>query len=103
LKEEKMGLFDIFRKKKINLYTGGDGSSMENTIIIRTTSTVDGVHAEYAYISQKHGVRNEDWEVVSQMLIDNTDGKRLDVINIKSSDGKSFSYYFNISEFFGKF
>jgi len=98
-----MSIFDFFNRKKKSLYSGGDGSSMEKAVIINAKSTMDGVPAEYDYISQKHGVRDEDWILVSQSLKKNSDGKAFDVINIELTEGTSFSYFFDISEFFGKF
>ena len=81
-------------------YEGGDGSSMKNAIVIKNAkNSRDGVAAEYAYIEKMHG---EDWERRMQAL-NAQKGRIYDVITIRiKSDNTTKTYYFDITEFFGK-
>ena len=83
-------------------YLGGDGSTIENAIIINAQSTIDGVVAEYQYISNKHGERNSDWKLKYQFLIKKND-RHFDAIVVKLKNGQELTYYFDISMFIGKF
>ena len=86
------------------VYEGGDGSSFENAIVIKNaTTTRDGIAAEYAYIEKKHGQRINDWKPMGQST-NMQNGRRYDVVTIQIiSDNTTISYFFNITEFFGKF
>jgi hypothetical protein len=104
-----MGLFDFFKKKNSTsynqvdnvTYSGGNGSTIENAIIINAQSSFIGIAAEYAYISKKHGERRSSWELELQSLIEK-DGKHFDALHIKLKNGQNLTYYFDISMFFGK-
>ncbi len=82
-------------------YTGGDGLVPERAVIISGCSHVEGVAAEYAYITKIHGQQSIDWEAESQTLIGHG-GKILDAIAVKTRNGGR-TYYFDTSGFFGKF
>ena len=86
------------------VYEGGDGSSLENAIIIRNaTTTRDGIAAEYAYIEKKHGQRFNEWKPMGQST-NTQNGSRYDVIIIQiTSDNTTIKYIFDITEFYGKF
>jgi len=106
-----MDLFRFFKGKKKNAasnsqvssvtYSGGDGSTIENAIIINAQSSFVGVAAEYDYISKKHGERKSSWELEFQSLIEK-DGKHFDALHIKLKNDQNLTYYFDISMFFGK-
>jgi hypothetical protein len=98
-----MGLFDFLKRKpKQPLYSGGDGKSIETAVVIGARSSMVGVSAEYEYVGARHGKRNVDWKLESQALI-NQDGKSYDVLKINLNDGESKTYYFDITQFYGKF
>ena len=101
-----MGFLDVFKKKSGQsggLYSGGKGGSIEDAILVNAETTVIGVHAEYEYVASKHGARGVDWELETQSLL-NHEGKYYDALHIKMmKDGEEFTYYFDISNFFGKF
>jgi hypothetical protein len=81
-------------------YTGGTGGSMEDAIIISgAKKQSDGLDAEYIFISQKYGVRNEGWKLVSQ-TITQEHGKVFDVLEIELlSNNDKLYYYFDVSSF----
>lgn len=85
-------------------YEGGDGKSIEKAIIIRNAeNSMDGIASEYAYIAKIHGEKFKDWKPVSQSLV-NKDDKKIDVINIEIiAKEEKLVYYFDITEFYGKF
>ncbi len=82
--------------------SGGDGSSIENAILIHTDKSMLGVYVEYAYLSEIHGEKNKKWELISQELIEHN-GKHYDVMHIKVFDlDREMKYYFDISNFYEK-
>lgn len=84
-------------------YAGGDGSSIENAILILNAgNSRNGIAAEYAYIEKIHGQKFKDWKVLEQStFIDN--GRRFDQFNIMLiGSNESITYYFDITEFYGK-
>ena len=85
-------------------YEGGDGKTVENAIIIKNAENErNGVAAEYAYIAKIHGEKFKDWKPVGQSTINN-DKKKIDLINVQIlQKNETVSYYFDISEFYGKF
>jgi hypothetical protein len=83
-------------------YSGGQGASMEDAVVIHADSSMVGVLAEYGYVTERHGRKGTDWVLEFQALIEH-EGKHFDCLHIKLTDGCRVSYYFDISEFFGKF
>lgn len=98
-----MGLFDLFKTKKHrSIYGGGNGESFDTAVIIHTSDTMIGVPAEYQYIIAKHGQKDIGWTLESQGVMEKN-GRNYDRIIIKLNNGESKSYYFDITQFFGKF
>jgi hypothetical protein len=85
-------------------YEGGDGKTVENAIVIKNAENErNGVAAEYAYIVKINGEKFKDWKPVGQSTI-NKDDKKIDLINIQLiQKNETISYYFDITEFYGKF
>ena len=84
------------------MYSGGDGGSVETAVVVGATDTLTGVKAEYEYVIGRHGRKDADWSVESQAVLEQG-GRHYDVLNIKLKTGESTSYYFDITQFFGKF
>jgi hypothetical protein len=98
-----MGLFHFFsRKRGQGMYSGGDGGSIETAVVINTASSLVGVPAEYQYVSDRHGQEDIEWSLESQTVMEQN-GKYYDVLKISLRSGESKSYYFDITQFFGKF
>lgn len=85
-------------------YEGGDGKTLETSIVIANAGDErTGVAAEYAYIAKQHGVKFTNWRPVGQSTSSNN-GKKFDVIDIITiPDSKKITYFFDITDFFGKF
>lgn len=85
-------------------YEGGDGKTLESAIVIKNAGNeMNGVAAEYEYIAKQHGVKFTNWRPVGQSTSSNN-GRQFDVINIITlADNVKITYYFDITEFFGKF
>ena len=93
------------QKKTGNIaYTGGDGTSIENAIIILgAKNSFEGIPAEYAYVGKLYGKRSVDWLFISQSLV-NKKGKSYDVLTIQKPPSKeNIILYFDITDFFGKY
>lgn len=80
-------------------YSGGDGTSMENAVVIQAANESAGVQAEYRWLDLHFpGYKNQD-----QSLLNGKGGKVYDVINFTMPDGSKHSVYFDISGYFGKY
>lgn len=85
-----------------NLFSGGDGTAEQKAVIIKATSSLVGIPAEYEFIEAKYGTKDIGWILQEQMQYDNN-SKNYDMIEIKLSNGTIKRYYFDITNFFGKF
>ena len=85
------------------VYVGGDGKSVENTIIIKDAENErNGIAAEYDYIAKKHGIKFVDWKPVGTSTFDEK-GKKYDKINVQIiTKNEIITFYFDITEFYGK-
>ena len=91
-----MGFFDLFKQVT---FSGGDGTSESNAVIVHTKSSLKGIPAEYSYIESKYGKRGLDWQLVEQTSLNSKSGKSLDLLTISLINGQKVSVYFDISEF----
>jgi len=84
-------------------YEGGDGKTLETSVIIKNAGNErNGIAAEYDYIAKKHGAKFTNWKPVGQSTSSNN-GKKFDVIDIITIPGnEKITYYFDITDFYGK-
>jgi|GEM_PF-3972863 len=83
--------------------TGGDGSSMENAVIINANSSGAGIAMEHAHLNRMLGRRGEDYTIEMQRPEFLPDGV-YDVFTVTLlKDGMKRDCWFNINSFFGKF
>jgi len=68
-----------------------DGSSFEQAVVVR------GVREEYSYVKQVC----PNCQFISQSLA-HENKKPYDILRFRTEDGRTVSYYFDISKFFGK-
>jgi hypothetical protein len=81
------------------MFQGGDGSSLENAVVILgATSESAGVDAEHTYLSHHF----PGSAVVRQALLHQV-GKVYDRLEIRTSTNTPTVVYFDITDFFGKF
>ncbi len=86
---------------ELSVYSGGDGSSYENAVVVNAASSSDRVAAEFEYISNIYGQSDSDWSMVKQTFC-MRDDKYYDVLTIRPADGDEKSIFFDITAFFGK-
>ncbi len=80
------------------VYEGGDGSSMENAVVIKNAkNSMEGIGAESQWIRQVH----PGWKKGNQALI-SRDARHYDRIQYTTPSGETKTIYFDITEFFGK-
>jgi hypothetical protein len=79
-------------------FSGGDGSSIEQAVVIHGATEGTGIRAEYDWIEVQH----PHFKRKGQALL-NEHGKIYDEVNVETAEGRPKSYYFDITEFFGKF
>jgi hypothetical protein len=84
-------------------YKGGDGSSMENAIIIvGPKNEKEVIMAVFDYISRRHGVKDEFWKIIMQGNF-RKDFKHYRQFSIKDfTNGNRFDYCFDVTAVFGK-
>jgi hypothetical protein len=101
--ENTMGLFNFSNQKnETSLYSGGDGTSIETAIVINTANSFLGIPAEFKYIVKKHGQRDINWTVHLQSVL-KKDGRSYDRLDIELIGGELKSYYFDITQFYGRY
>lgn len=85
-------------------YEGGNGTSVETAIIIKNAGNErNGIAAEYAYISKIHGQKFTTWKP-SGSSTNLMNGKKYDIISITILPrNEQKMYYFDITDFYGKF
>jgi len=77
-------------------FIGGDGSSMENAIIIRgAKNEKEGLAAEIDYISRKHGERDKFWKMKMQNNIRKNGTPYVEYVIEDYKNGNKTSYYFD--------
>ncbi len=82
-------------------YSGGNGSTKERAIkILNAKNSSDGISAEYYYIRKVEKKNGNSYTFVSQALI--MDSLVYDKLTVRVR-GKKKEYWFDITDFFGKF
>jgi hypothetical protein len=85
-------------RKRTIMFQGGDGSSLENAIVILgAISESAGVVAEHTYLSHHF----PGSAIVRQALLHQA-GKVFDRLEIRTSANASAIVYFDITDFFGR-
>jgi len=80
------------------IYEGGDGSSMDKAVIIKTSNHAAGVGAEYIWIRNHFpGLRQ-----ITQALLRGENGEMYDRMECTTPKGETRVIYFDITDFFGK-
>ncbi|NLE02298.1 MAG: hypothetical protein GX640_20740 [Fibrobacter sp.] len=81
-------------------YSDNSGDSYESAIkITGVKKQSEGLEAEYAFLSSKHGVKNKDWKIVGQTVFREKD-KFYDVIEISlGTESDRRIYYFDVTSF----
>jgi hypothetical protein len=83
-------------------FSGGTGETIESAVVIHAPNEEVGVAAEYDYVSAIYGRPHIDWERPFQALVEQGGRKFDQLAVIDLSDNSHHSFYFDITEFFGK-
>ena len=78
--------------------SGGDGSSLENAIIISDCDNMEGVDQEYIEVQKRFG----NYKLICQSLL-NDEGRMFDKLELELEDGRKIEVHFDITDFFGEF
>jgi hypothetical protein len=78
-------------------FAGGDGSSIENAVIIKAPNTITGMRGEYDWIKKNH----PDWQLKEQSVL-NSGGRVYDKMAFQTPQGRRVTLFFDITDFFGK-
>lgn len=79
-------------------FEGGDGSSIENAVIIKgAKNSSEGVAAESKWVNKVH----PGWKKGNQALLSEGD-RSYDKIDYVTPSGEAKEIYFDITDFFGK-
>ncbi|MFX1589438.1 MAG: hypothetical protein ACFFC1_14895 [Promethearchaeota archaeon] len=76
--------------------TGGNGTSLDDAIIISDCSHFEGIDHEYIVLKKRFG----NYKLIKQSLIEES-GRVYDFIEIQLEDGSKTEVYFEITDFFG--
>jgi hypothetical protein len=83
-------------------YMGGPGDMPERAIVIQgATSYREGIAAEYEYLEARFGPPPAAWSLRKQTLEGHA-GRTYDRLDITLVDGSDQTFFFDISEFFGR-
>ncbi|ADC61006.1 hypothetical protein [Allochromatium vinosum] len=78
-----------------------DGLSLATALVILAEDAWDGVRMEYDHVIAQHGQMHEGWTLASQHVF--LDGeRRYDRLDIVLSSGEKLSYFFDITNFYGR-
>lgn len=86
-----------------DLYSGGDGSTIESAVVINAMNSLAGIDAEYKWIEKRYGPRNQAWKVTGRMHGSNENGKSYETLDIECTDGKRLKIIFDITAFYGRY
>ena len=78
-------------------FSGGDGSSRDNAVVIDASNESEGVQAEYEWIKD----HLPGAQIESTSLIDK-DGKVYDSFEVTLASGETRTLWFDITAYFGK-
>ena len=83
-------------------YSNGTGASLEDPIVITGAGhDMVGTMAIFSWLVQRHGEMNVEWQMLGKS--GHHDGQRdIDIYTIQLRSGEERTYYFDITESYGK-
>lgn len=79
------------------VYSGGDGTSQENPVIINLADPIESARAQHEWVENRYGVRDVDWSFINLQYADVDDGKQ-SLMEFTLKDGRAVSIWFDISQ-----
>jgi hypothetical protein len=83
-----------------DLYSGGEGTSKDDAVIINSANTTDGIHAEYKWLERRFGKKGIHWTTESRSHGSLDDGRSFEIFSIKLRDGTMHDVEFDITSFY---
>jgi hypothetical protein len=74
-------------------YGGGDGLTKKNAVVLKIASDVGGIASEYAWVHHTY----PGSEVLEQALTAWENGKRYDILTVKTAGGHCITLWFDIT------
>lgn len=78
------------------IFSGGNGSSLKEAVIVESSDERTGVRAEYVWLHKNYSGYLVIWQTLHH------GSKMYDELRIKTREGRTFSVYFDITSFYGK-
>lgn len=101
MEEDLEALADLEYKGHVTFSSSAGLSQDDAIVVMNAIDNSEGVDAEYYYLEQRYGERHEDWDLISQALLDQRE-TIYDRMDLMLSSGSSVTIYFDITDFFGK-
>jgi hypothetical protein len=98
--EDCLAIYRVLRGIKLNesLYLGGDGTK-DSPLVINANKFDAGLEAQQAWISERHGEFQKDWE---RGMHGTYDGWH-EFVEVIPTSGEKMMYYFDISRYGGRY
>ena len=78
----------------------GDGQDMQRPFVLRATTSLVGVPAEFAQLKERFGVMGKDWTVDLMSLAVNAHGRTVETFRLTLSNGQKVDFHFDVTTFF---
>ncbi len=95
--KKSSGVYKAQKGGKVYADSVNDGSSAERAIVIKAKDEAAGVAAEYDWLRAKY-----PGHTFMQQSTNTVGRKMYDVMVIKTKEGEEKTFYFDITNFFGK-
>ena len=79
-----------------SLYSGGDGLSKKNAVVLKSPSETRGIASEYAWVARHY----PGSKVLEQALTTWQHGKRFDVLTVATAEGSQVELWFDITKMY---
>ena len=92
------GCYTPMRTEQTMLYSGGDGSSCDQAVVINGAKYREtGLMAQRLWLQKRY----PGCQTVKEQVV-NTNNKRFDQVELTTADGQNSSVYFDVTEWWGK-
>lgn len=84
------------------LFSGGDGSSPDEAVVIQCSLTSVGQFAEQMWLTENVGIENADWVLKTRLHGHRPNGRAFETFVLTLSDGTVHSTHFDITQWYLK-
>jgi len=82
------------------LFSGGNGATPEQAVVINCSITSVGVYAEYLWLTQHLGSKGSDWTLQSRFHGERPNGEAFETFVVAMKDGRERQVHFSISQWY---